>query len=152
MIKRMNKRGQSEVGLGTFLLLILGLVALVIIILGFTKGWSFFTDLFGTTDINKDVIAQKCTTLLSLGTSGYCSDKIEVGTDKYVNCEYAKKELGVIIEDAPTTACPGESKKAICNTIRFEDEDRYAQKSNKIKVNDEFCSELLPPTPAPATG
>ena len=43
--KGMNKRGQ-DLTIGTLVLIVLGVVVLVLLIVGFTKGWGFIFDKF----------------------------------------------------------------------------------------------------------
>lgn len=84
-----SKRGQ-DLTIGTLVLIALGVVVLVLLVLGFWKGWDFvfgWLDLAGETDL--DILAQKCAGLISAGfTSSYCSI-VEVkyqGTTQYMNC------------------------------------------------------------------
>ncbi len=138
MIKRMgiNKRGQEGLSTTSLLVLILGAVALVVIIIGFTQGWGFFTDLLGQTDIDIAVIKQKCETILPFGAS-YCLDKIEIGKDNYINCGYANTDLKVKIENS--LECTNDDAKAICQKIKLEEGDNYKNKLTKIKVNGKPC-------------
>lgn len=138
MIKRGNRKGQSEVGLGTILLLVLGLVALVIVIVGFTKGFGFFTRIFEVSKIDIELISQKCDGLLSLGISGYCGDEIEMGGGSFVNCEYAVEKLGVKVTGSPDSACISpDTEKAICARLRIKDGDNFNEE--KVKVNEQSC-------------
>lgn len=135
--KGINKRGQEGLSTTSLLVLILGAVALVVIIIGFTQGWSFFTDLLGKTDIDIAVIKQKCETILPFGVASYCLDKIEIGNNNYINCGYANTNLNVIIENSLT--CSDNDAKAICRKIKLEEGENYKNKLTKIKVNGKPC-------------
>ena len=138
MTKRGNRKGQSEVGLGTILLLVLGLVALVIVIVGFTKGFGFFTRIFEVSKIDTELISQKCNSLLSLGVSGYCGDEIEMGGSSFVNCDYAVKNLGVKVTSLPDSACSSpDTEKSICARLRIKDGDNFDEE--KVMVNEQSC-------------
>jgi hypothetical protein len=52
-----NKRGQ-DLSTGTIILIILGIAVLVILIIGFTTGWSFFKNLISPTNV--DTVIQDC--------------------------------------------------------------------------------------------
>ena len=142
MIKRLNKKGQGFTS-GQLLALILGAVAVIIVIIGFTAGWDFFTDLFGQGDIDMTVISQKCNTLASTSNSGYCTDRIEIGKNKYINCEYAVNELGA--EVSKEVICPEDNgnmryqkaSKQICQKIMLSEGDNYDP--TKVEVNGKTC-------------
>jgi len=140
MRKRMNLRGQREVSFGTFLLLILGVVGLILVIVGFTKGWGFITDIFGKTNIDITLISQKCESLASVGAAGFCSDRVEIGKDNYVNCPYAINTLGANITGTAPGCDPDAGAKAICNKLKLEEGDKYD--SEKSKVNAKTCESL----------
>lgn len=135
MKKSMNKKAQMS----TFqlMLMVLGVVAVVIVIIGFSQGWSFFTDIFGKADIDITLISQKCNSELSGGdTAGFCTNKIEIGTNKYINCKYAASNFGAIIEGEASITCTG-AEAQICNKIKLEEGDKY--KPDKTMVNGKPC-------------
>lgn len=134
MIKRLDKRGQGFTT-GQLLALILGAVAVVIVIIGFTQGWGFFTDLFGQGDVDITVISQKCETLASTQNSGYCTDRIEIKSNVYVNCEYAVTYLGANVPSKASAPECSDAEEAICNKLKLEEEDL-----NKVKVNNKLCN------------
>lgn len=89
MEKGMNKRGQ-DLTIGTLILIVLGVVVLVLLIIGFTKGWDF---IFGKFDIapGQDLQAVQKSCELSAQADlriDYCTFKeIEFqGETEYVNC------------------------------------------------------------------
>ena len=141
MEKRMNKKGAMT----TFQLLslLLGVIVLVIVVIGFTQGWSFFTDMFAKADIDITFISQKCSALVSAGsTSGYCLDRIEIAKNSYVNCDYAVHNLGVTVEGTKPS-CTG-SEKQMCERLRLEiGEDKWLIDSEKVKVNAKTCASLI---------
>ena len=144
LIKKLNqnKRAQQEVGMGTMLLLLLGLAALIVVIIGFTAGWDFLTRWF--TDIKPEitVIEQTCNTYITLGGGGYCTNAVDYGKNNYVNCDYAAKSLGATFtepEKAPT--CRDDSAKQICQGIKLREGDDF--KTNKTSVNGRTCDILL---------
>ena len=141
----MNKKGEEGIGLGTLLALALGIVAVVIIVIGFTTGFNWFFDLFGKSTIDVAFISQKCEQLASVGSAGYCSDSIEIATNSYVNCNYAVANLGAKITSvAPTICTIDEGKIAICKKLELELGDNWKIKQPKIKVNGEKCPEPTP--------
>ncbi len=136
-LRPINKKGQGLTS-STLILLVVGVIVMVIVVLGFTKGWNFFTDLFNTGSIDMEAISQKCGLLASTGGGGYCTDRIEIGKDKYINCDYAVKNLGAQVENAPSGGCGGNVSTQICNKLELEDE---GFDKNKTRVNDKLCNE-----------
>jgi hypothetical protein len=66
-----NKRG-SSMATSTIILLILGLIILVVLVIGFTRGWESFSTLFKTDNI--DTIKTKCSAdCLTNSEFGYCN-------------------------------------------------------------------------------
>ena len=71
MLKRLDKKGQ-ELSTNTIILLILGLVILVVLILGFSTGWSFFKNIISPTNV--DDIIEQCGSVCSLAQKfAFCS-------------------------------------------------------------------------------
>ncbi|MCL5018221.1 MAG: hypothetical protein M1416_00430 [Candidatus Pacearchaeota archaeon] len=67
----LNKRGQ-ELSTNTIILLILGLVILVVLILGFSTGWSFFKNIISPTNVDSTV--EECASACSLSQKfAFCS-------------------------------------------------------------------------------
>ena len=100
----MNKRGQ---GLSTnaMVLIILAIVVLVILIMGFTIGWSKFSGFLGGGD-NVDTIATQCGIACSTqSVFGFCAKERELNTGEESftdNCnnfatgdQYADKLFGI---------------------------------------------------------
>jgi hypothetical protein len=86
-----NKRGQ-DLSTSTIILIILGIAVLVILIIGFTTGWSFFKNLISPTNV--DSLGQDCLSACETGQQySFCSaertlrvneEKISVKTSCYV--------------------------------------------------------------------
>ena len=119
MKERMNKKGQSEgTGLGTILALIVGVVAVIIIIVGLTQGWSFIFDKLGflPDDLNSAAVA--CASYagnpsLALSYCQYRELTID-GKKQWVNCNdvHAKAiiVLGVDKVDFDIQTCENQGK------------------------------------------
>jgi hypothetical protein len=95
-----NKRGQ-DLSTSTIILIILGIAVLVILIIGFTTGWSFFKNMISPTNV--DATIQDCASVCETGQQySFCSadrtlrvneEKISVKTSCYAlaNLGYFKK-------------------------------------------------------------
>lgn len=136
MIKRTNKKGESTDS-RSFLIgfaLIAGVAILVF--LGFNQGWGFITDIFKKADIDTTLIEQKCNSYIEFGTlSGYCYDKIEIGKNKYINCEYAASKHGVKIKGT-APECASDAPAKICKKLK-DSEKNF--KPEKVEVNGMTC-------------
>jgi len=72
----MNKRGQG-LSTSTIILLVLGIIILVILVLGFTLGWSSLTPFLKTSNV--DNLESACSLACSLDyTDDYCNVKREL--------------------------------------------------------------------------
>lgn len=106
-----NKRGQ---GLSTnaIILIILGIVVLVMLILGFTIGWSRLLPFLS--EENVDTVVNGCVADCSLASVyGFCTEKIRLvdaeGNEFSETCkEYATNEDYAIygIQDCSSVECP----------------------------------------------
>lgn len=71
MIKSVNKRGQ-ELGINTLIFIVIGLIVLVILVFGFTKGWSFLKKNVPEDNVAK--VAFSCETACNLeSVYDYCT-------------------------------------------------------------------------------
>jgi hypothetical protein len=84
-----NKKAQ-ELSITTLILIVLGVIILVLLVLGFTKGWDF---IFGKFDLlpgqNLEAVAQSCKVSAQSGLKiDYCGfKKIKLDSKtEYVNC------------------------------------------------------------------
>lgn len=122
----MRKRGQEGIGLGTLLLIILGVVVLVVLIVGFTKGFDF---IFGKIGIAPGQSLQ--TAVASCEIAGqqelkadYCDEFKEVEIDdvkQLVTCDYlANPPLNKISEEKKLKeSCYGSGKSATTEGLRY---------------------------------
>jgi hypothetical protein len=106
-----NKRGQ-DLSTSTIILIILGIAVLVILIIGFTTGWSFFKNLISPTNV--DSIAQDCASACETSQQySFCSaertlrvneEKFSVKTSCYVlanQASFAKYS----VQKCPSITC-----------------------------------------------
>ena len=106
-----NKKGQ-DLSTSTIILLVLGVIILVILIIGFSTGWSFFKNLISPTNV--DSVIQDCST--ACGTDqkfSFCSaerafrvneEKLDVKTSCAVLAS-APKFTRYNIQTCPTINC-----------------------------------------------
>lgn len=141
-MKGMNKRGQ-ELSVGTLILIVLGIVLLVLLILGFSLGWSNLWEKIGifSSSTSLESVAQKCTlAVTSSSLVSYCETFSQVtvdGNKMYINCEYGKLSL-----DKKLTCAPGrdiEKCKDLLNG-RFSDEAEFIKERDKLTVNGNTCT------------
>lgn len=131
------KRGQ-DLTIGTLVLIALGVVVLVLLVLGFWKGWDFvfgFFDLAGDTDL--DAVVQRCAVAAQAGlTSNYCSFvKISYqGQTEYVNCVDGRIKAGLADKASSITTTCDTEKTAFCTGSTLS----VSQKT-KVKVNGGLC-------------
>jgi len=103
----LNKRGQPEgIGLGTLLAIVLGGLAVILLIIGFTSGFGF---IFGKIKVlpgqSFDAVILSCEGSLSIGASaraGYCNNFKEVeinGEEQFVTCEWLAEAPRNYLED-----------------------------------------------------
>jgi hypothetical protein len=85
-----NKKGQEGITIGTLLLIVLGVVVVVVLIIGFTKGFGF---IFGKQEIlplqQTQAIAKSCelsaTNALAID---FCAELKMASKGNYVTCSY----------------------------------------------------------------
>jgi len=130
-----NKKGAFTTG--QLLSLVLGAVAVVVVIIGFSQGWGIFTDIFDQADLDMEIISQKCNALTGASGAGYCTDKIEIAKNSYVNCEYAFDELGAVVDNP--LDCGLDAPDQICEKIKLAEGKNYD--GTEIMVNGEECCE-----------
>ena len=93
-----NKKGQN-MSLTTILLMVLGIVVVVLLIWGFSTGWTGFWERinpFGK-DTNIDSVRSSCNLACSSGSVGYCKDpvtlKLSDGRTLKGSCDNLNSEL-----------------------------------------------------------
>src|SRR3989338_10355977 len=78
---------KGDVTITTVILIVLGLAVLVMMIIGFTKGWDFFFGIFDDAPSKLQQIAEACA-IYAQGslTIDFCNYKL-VGNEEIVNCQ-----------------------------------------------------------------
>jgi hypothetical protein len=140
MKKEMNKKAQ-DLSIGTLILIVLGIVVLVLLILGFSMGWSNLWEkinIFGGGSSVGD-IATSCTIAVTQANQyAYCQDfkKVKSGsTIEYLNCEDTRIQPSLTTK-LTCTKPEGYTnwREWYCNKS-ISDDDR----SKGIKVNGAAC-------------
>ena len=147
----LNKRGQEGITLGTLLIIILGGVALVVIILGFTGAWGFIFSKIGLLPGQSvQALAESCKISVDLEfVDDYCSFKevrIEGETGKqWLNCEYGS--IAAILESKLANPCNTYKNvlytaKGKCDALKDAVVTGETWDAKKVKVNGKTCEEL----------
>ena len=106
----MNKRGQG-LSVNAIILIVLGIIVLVLMILGFTLGWSKILPFISTNNVNNMVTS--CSAACSTNSQfDFCSSKRELKADevnlKEVTCNYlSKNQTRYGIAACPGVSCDG---------------------------------------------
>jgi hypothetical protein len=106
MLKNNKAQGLS---VNAIILIIIGIVVLVVLILGFTMGWSGFKSWFGSSD-NIDQIVTQCSVACSSSQkNAYCFQKrvLKQGDEEKedVTCYTLAKSLQYGVDDCPSISC-----------------------------------------------
>ncbi len=152
VISPRNKKG--DVTISTVILIVLGLAVLVMLIVGFTKGWSFFFDLFDSGPSQLQQIAKACVGYaqgsLTIDFCKYRLVKID-GNNVLLNCRYSDilTSLGQddIDTSRPELQCSGndeDAQKAACASL--------ASGKPETKIDQTNCGVVNPQVTPPATG
>lgn len=142
----MNKRAQ-DLSITTLILIALGIIVLVIIILGFTKGWNF---VFGKFDLvpgqDLQTVVSACGIAGQAGLSAdYCNTfrEIEIGGEKkYVNCEYGQVWSNLKEDEKLDTGCGTADEKSSVQVNYCLSLMRSGKADSDTKVNDLACASL----------
>jgi len=118
MNKGMNKRAQEGLSSGTLILLVIAVLVLVVVVLGFMKGWGYIFDKIGLLPNDLDAAIAACTTYS--GSDSFKASYCELreyrfdGEKQYASCgevyTQAVKKLGqdnVGFEDRYVDWCQG---------------------------------------------
>ncbi|PXY71337.1 hypothetical protein CXX78_01560 [Candidatus Parvarchaeota archaeon] len=137
--RELNKKGQN-LTIGAVILIVLGVVVLVMLVVGFTKGWSF---LFGKFDVlpgsDLETIAQACKIAGEANLMiDFCTFK-KLNDGNWVNCEDTRFVETLDGADSGIT-CKESLGRDHCKN------DELGLKST-IKVNGETCSKLITEPP-----
>lgn len=139
----MNKRGQ-DLSIGTLILIVLGIVVLVLLIFGFSIGWSNLWEkinIFGGGGSSLSTVATACN--LAAGTNdkiGYCQDFKKIKTDggtEHLNCQDTRLAGSIDNKLSCDSTTVNIAKKAICDSITNEDK-RANTKINGAK----YCATI----------
>ena len=136
----MDKRGAVVSDYLTYI--IVAAVVIFIVLVFATDAFGYFSSTVGKANIDTTAMSVKCNAYLDSSftglASGYCTDRIEIGTDKYVNCEYVKSAYGIAITGTAPD-CTGSEKK-ICNKLK--DEAGASKFKDTVEVNGKTCASL----------
>ena len=148
--REMNKKAQEGISLGAILLIVLGIIAVVVIVVGLTTGFGFITKIFGVAPGQTlEALAQSCKISAENDLRlDFCSFKeltIE-GKKQFINCEddrikaTLQIEPGLNLPDCVKDLGPEYDAKIFCETEKLDD--------SKI-VNGKSCLDrgALLPTP-----
>jgi hypothetical protein len=111
-----NKKAQ-DLSIGTLILIVLGIIVLVLLVLGFSIGWSNLFEkinIFGGASSIGDVVTACNLAVTSQNTFDYCQNfrKVKVsGTTEYVNCEDNRVLSGL-----------GNSRLPACADVQYNNE------------------------------
>ncbi|MBU0760874.1 MAG: hypothetical protein KJ600_02225 [Nanoarchaeota archaeon] len=140
----MNKRGQ-DLSIGTLILIVLGIVVLVLLILGFSLGWSNLWEkinIFGGTSIG--TVATQCEIDVTQGnTYDFCQSfkKVKVdGKTEYLNCKDGRIDSTLDTKLNCPAAPGGASSLEVwyCNELKNKETDK-TKFDDQIKVNSKTC-------------
>jgi hypothetical protein len=130
-----NKKGQ-EMSISTLLLIVIGIVVLVLVVLGFSMGWSNLLEKinFINPSTNIDSLAQNCNLAL-VQPSAFCEYKSVTfdGKSQYVNCRDSRI-LGKLQGSAPSN-CADNTEKMFCASLVAGGKD-----VTNTLVNNKLCS------------
>ena len=156
MKKRMGKKGQ-DLSIGTLILIVLGIIVLVLLILGFSMGWSNLwakINIFGgggKSDISAMVTACNLA-VISNSVYDYCNDFKEVNVDgkkEWVNCEDSRVASGV---DTKLTCPNGDENSRVkekCISLMESKKIKEDTKINQKICWDEYDCDSVGGTPKP---
>jgi hypothetical protein len=148
----MNKK--ADVTITTVILIVLGLVVLVMLIIGFTKGTGFFFDIFDKGPGELQSLAKACEGYVAAGLSiDFCTYRlIDVsGDDELVNCndQRIKPSLTAAGVTLPSNflTCSMDSQNQIeaCRKIS-------SGKRSSVKVDGVACDNILGSSPLACRG
>jgi hypothetical protein len=151
MVNRLNKRGQ-DLSIGTLILIVLGIVVLVLLILGFSLGWSNLWEkinIFGGGSSIGEVSTRCRLDVDSQNTYDYCQDFKTVkvsGKTEYLNC------LDTRIQTSLTTRLEGgcEGKTADVMALEYCNanvNNFLKADTDKVKINGkEYKRQLISPS------
>jgi len=138
-----NRKG--DVAISTVIWIVLGLAVLVLMIIGFTKGWDFIFKPFDNAPSDLQTYAKACGLYAQGGLSiDFCNYKMLEfnGNDEIVNCRDSRviasmNVSGNINLESPALACTDAeseaAKLAACNSLA-------SGKLDKVNINGAPCN------------
>ncbi|MBS3081638.1 hypothetical protein J4416_01705 [Candidatus Pacearchaeota archaeon] len=118
VIGKRNKKG--DVTITTVILIVLGLAVLVMMIIGFTKGWSFFFDKFDSAPSDLQTFGKACVLYAKGGLDiDFCGYRL-VG-DEIINCKDSRFVSTLSGVDISNIECSEDAsvKAAACNSLAY---------------------------------
>jgi hypothetical protein len=115
----MEKRGQTEVGLGTFLLIVVGVIGLVLVGLFVYNSWSKINQIGDLAPEDRTLYKTGCEQAVNIGVAGYCEDfkKVKIGKQsQYMNCEHMNGAYGLEVDASSVGGC---SDNVVSNYCTF---------------------------------
>lgn len=147
-----NKKGQG-LSVNAIILIVLGIIVLVLMILGFTLGWSKILPFISTNNVNN--LVTSCSAACSTnGQFDFCSSKRELKADevnlKDVTCNYiSKNQTRYGIAACPSVSC---DSFVIVNAVSDADLQSKcvgnAGKTVQALINNALVSKDCPPAQA----
>ncbi|MDO8459813.1 MAG: hypothetical protein Q7S74_01765 [Nanoarchaeota archaeon] len=138
--KRINRKAQ-DLSVGTLILIVLGIIVLVLLILGFSLGWSNLWSKINIFQGGGDLesVISACTIAASSNQQfSYCQDfkKVKVdSTTQYVNCQDSRLKLDKTLDCPSGYETASASSANYCNTLRGSQQFTTAILVNNINCN-----------------
>jgi len=138
--------------IGTLILIVLGIIILVLLILGFSMGWSNLWEkinIFGG-GTSLEAVAEKCK--LAQGDVGYCQTFVEVkegGVKRQINCDYRKIRDGIekplvcnvnLVKEKCRELLLNKFKRTYDSKTKFNNNFEKDCRATGFIVNDEECN------------
>jgi hypothetical protein len=148
---KINKRGQ-DLSIGTLILIVLGVIVLVLLILGFSIGWSNLWEkinIFGGGSSIGDVATACSLAATSNNKFDYCENfrKIKVdGNTEYVNCQDPRINLDTEIPCSDKDYALEKCEKFATESVAGKSDPQERLKACSeldTKVNNNLCSSRL---------
>lgn len=140
MKKVTNKRAQSEVSMGTLLMIIIGVIGLVLVGMFVYNSWNKINTTVGTiTPEDRTVYAQACDQALKLGADSYCKDfkEVKIGKEKqYFNCKTLNTDFALNLSDSAVT-CGATVGTDYCTYLKTTE---VVKAGVSKKVNNVLCT------------
>ncbi len=142
-----NKKG--DVTISTIILIVLGLVVLVMLIVGFTKGTGFFFDFFDSGPSDLQTIAKACVGYAQASlTIDFCKYRLieENGKDELVNCKDERIASALTLDGVDVSnfqlSCIEDDrlKTTACDSLVPDN------KLDKVRIGKDYCTKYYNPS------